>query len=119
MAVKSKLLDRGSSVIEIYPEVEVVNARGERVRIPSATPVRVRVSMSRDRNASAELPGQVDVKIIRCVTRDAPVGSWSRVVYGGEEWDLAAPPHFGDGVSKNTRNVSFTLRSRNDIGARD
>jgi hypothetical protein len=75
--------------------------------------------MSRDRNASAELPGQVDVKIIRCVARDAPVGSWVRVVFAGEEWDLAAPPHFGAGVSKATRNVTFTIRSRNDVGARE
>lgn len=117
--MKSILLDRGRSVIQVYPEVEVTNARGERVRVPSTTPVSVRVSMSRDRNASAELPGQVDVKIIRCVARDAPVGSWVRVVYAGEEWDLTAPPHFGEGVSKTTRNVTFTLRSRNDIGARE
>jgi hypothetical protein len=119
VAVKSKLLDRGSSVIEVYPEVEVINARGERVRVPSTTAVKVRVSMSKDRNASAELPGQVDVKIIRCVTRKAPVGSWAKVVYAGEEWDLAAPPHFDEGVSKATRNVTFTLRSRNDLGAHD
>jgi hypothetical protein len=88
VAVKSILLDRGRSVIQVYPEVEVVNARGERVRVPSETPVSVRVSMSRDRNASAELPGQVDVKIIRCVARTAPVGSWVRVVYAGEARDV-------------------------------
>lgn len=115
--MKSVLLDRGRTIIMVYPEVEVVNTRGERVRIPSETPVPVRVSMSRDRNSSAELPGQVDVKIIRCVARDAPVGAWARVSYDGEEWDLAAPPHFSNGVSKASRNVTFTLRSRNDVGA--
>lgn len=115
--MKSLLLDRGRTVILVYPETEVVNSRGERVRVPSETPVSVRVSMSRDRNASAELPGQVDVKIIRCVARSAPVGSWVRVVYAGEEWDLTAPPHFSSGVSKATSNVTFTIRSRNDVGA--
>lgn len=115
--MKSRLLDRGKSVIQVYPEVEVVNARGERVRVPAETPVTVRCSMSKDRNTTAELPGQVDVKIIRCVARTAPVGAWVKIVYNGEEWDLAAPPHFGEGVSKNTRNVTFTIRSRNDIGA--
>jgi hypothetical protein len=117
VAVKSKLLDRGASVIQVYPEVEVVNARGERVRVPAETPVSVRCSMSKDRNTTAELPGQVDVKIIRCVARKAPVGAWVKIEYNGEEWDLAAPPHFGEGVSKNTRNVTFTIRSRNDVGA--
>ena len=115
--MKSVLLDRGRQTLLIYPEQEVVNARGERVRIPAETPVAIRVSMSPDRNTTAELPGQVDVKIIRCVTRDAPVGSWARVVYKGEEWDLASPPHFSAGLSKATRNVTFTIRSRNDIGA--
>ncbi len=115
--MKSRLLDRGKSIVYVYPEVEVINARGERVRVPSETAVAVRVSMSKDRNTTAELPGQVDVKIIRCVARKAPVGAWVKLEYDGEEWDLAAPPHFGEGVSKNTRNVTFTIRSRNDVGA--
>lgn len=115
--MKSKLLDRGNAIIHIYPETLVVNSRGEPIRVPSETAVPVRVSMSRDRNATAELPGQVDVKVIRCVARKAPVGSWVRVVYDGEEWDLAAPPHFSEGVSRRTRNVTFTIRSRNDVGA--
>ena len=113
--MKSKLLDRGSSIIYVYPEVEVVNARGDTIQVPADVPVPVRVSTSKDRNATAELPGQVDVKIIRCVARDAPVGAWARVVYDGEEWDIAAPPHFSEGVSKATRNVTFTIRSRNDV----
>jgi hypothetical protein len=117
VAVKSRLLDKGNAVIMVFPETEVINQRGEKVRLPSETPVAVRVSMSKDRNSTAELPGQVDVKVIRCVARKAPVGSWVRVVYDGEEWDLAAPPHHSEGVSKRTRNVTFTLRSRNDVGA--
>lgn len=117
--MKSRLLDRGRSIILIYPEEEVINARGERVRVPAETPVKVRCSMSRDRNATAELPGQVDVKIYRCVTRTAPVGAWVKVVFEGEEWDLTAPPSYSEGVSKATRQVSFTIRSRNDVGARE
>lgn len=113
--MKSQLLDRGKAVLLIYPEQIVTNARGDKVLVPSDTPVKVRVSMSRDRNTSAELPGSVDVKIIRCLTRSAPPGSWSRIVFDGEEWDLAAPPHVGVGVSKNTRSVSFTIRSRNGV----
>jgi hypothetical protein len=115
--MKSILLDRGRNTLVIYPETTVVNSRGESVKVPSETPVHVRVSMSEDRNATAELPGQVDVKIIRCVARDAPAGSWARVVFDGEEYDVAAPPHFSAGVSKATRNVTFTLRSRNGMRA--
>lgn len=115
--MKSRLLDRGRETLLIYPEVEVVNRRGERVRVPAETPVAVKVSMSKDRNATAELPGQVDVKIYRCVARTAPVGAWVKIVHNGEEWDLTSPPSFSEGVSKNTRQVSFTIRSRNDVGA--
>lgn len=113
----SILLDRGRAVLDVYPEVTVTNKRGDHIKVPSDTPVKVRVSMARDRNASAELPGQVDVKIIRCMAREAPLGTWARIVYNGEEWDLAAPPHTGIGVSRQTRSVSFTIRSRNDAPA--
>lgn len=113
--MKSKLLDRGRETILVYPEVTVTNNRGEEVKVPSETPVPVRVSMSKDRNSSAELPGQVEVKVIRCVTRSAPISGWARVVYNGEEWDLAAPPHVSQGISKATRNTTFILRSRNDV----
>lgn len=113
----SVLLDRGRGILEVYPEVDAVNKRGDHIKVPADKPVKVRVSMARDRNQSAELPGQVDVEIIKCVTRSAPVGTWSRIVFDGEEWDLAAPPHRGVGVSKATQQVSFILRSRNNAPA--
>lgn len=113
----SVLLDRGRAVLDIYPEVDVVNKRGDHMKVPSDTPVKVRVSMARDRNQAAELPGQVDVKIIKCMAREAPVGTWARIVYLDEEWDLAAPPHRGIGVSKASTSVSFTIRSRNNAPA--
>lgn len=115
--MRSRLLDRGTSTILVFPEVEVINKRGDLLKVPSDVGIPIRVSMSKDRNASAELPGQVDVKIIKCIARSVPAGSWARIEYNGEEWDLAAPPHFGNGVSKNTVGVSFTLRSRNDVKA--
>ena len=115
--MKSLLLDRGQAILEIYPEVTMTNSRGDLVKMPGLVPIKVRASISRDRNASAELPGQVDIKIMRVLARTAPTGAWSRIVYDGEEWDLASPPHFGVGVSRATRSVSFTIRSRNDAAA--
>lgn len=113
----SLLLDRGRALLEIYPEVTVTNSRGDHVQVPSDKPVKIRVTMAKDRNSAAELPGQVDVKVIKCMARAAPVGTWARIVYEGEEWDLAAPPHHGVGVSKNTSAVSFIIRSRNNAPA--
>ncbi|HEX9225076.1 MAG TPA: hypothetical protein VF885_00290 [Arthrobacter sp.] len=112
---RSILLDRGKSQMLIYPEVVVVNARGDRVRVPSETPVEVWVTISAQRQGDGELAGQVSLKTIRCITRSAPVGSWARIVFRGEEWDLMAPPHFTDGLSRATRHVEFIIRSRNRL----
>lgn len=111
--MRSRLLDRGRETVLVYPEVLHTDKRGNRVRIPSETPVAVRVTTSEDRSSDAELPGQVTVKIVKCLARTAPVTTWARIEYAGELWDLAAPPRFTVGVSKTTTHVEFTLRSRN------
>lgn len=112
---RSVLLDRGRSTVLIYPEVIVINARGDQVKIPSETPVEVQVTTSAQRQGDGELAGQVSIKTIRCIARSAPVGSWARVVFQGEEWDLAAPPRFTPGVSRATQHVEFIIRSRNRL----
>lgn len=109
---RSRLLDAGTSIIWVYPEVKMRDSRNNLVKVASDTPVKLMATTSFDRSSIAELPGQIDVSVIRCVTRDAPVGSWARVVFDGREWDLAAPPRFSPGMSKTTKFVSFTLRSR-------
>ena len=117
---RSRLLDAGTDVIWVYPEVKVRDKRGNLIRLPSDTPVKVRATTSLDRSSIAELPGQIEVEIVKCITRSAPIASWARVVYDGRDWDLAAPPRFAPGTSKSTSHVSFTLRSRmGDVVAPD
>lgn len=112
---RSRLLDAGRETILVYPEVLTVNARGDEIRIPSDVAVEVKVTTSAQRQGDAEIPGQVSIKTVRCITRDAPVGSWARIVYRGEEWDLAAPPRFTPGLTKATQHVEFIIRSRNKL----
>lgn len=88
------------------------DSRNNLVTVPSDVPVKVHATTTADRSSVAELPGQVALSIIKCFTRDVPVGTWSRVVYDGREWDVAIPPRFSPGVSKATKFVTFTLRSR-------
>ena len=114
--MRSRLLDKGRERVLVYPEVWVTNNRGDDVRVPAETPVEVWVTASAQRQGDAEIPGQVSIKSVRCITRSAPVGSWARVVYQGEEWDLAAPPRFTKGLSRATEHVEFILRSRNKLG---
>lgn len=99
----------------IYPEVLVINARGDQVRVPSEDPIEVRVTTSAQRQGDAEIPGQVSIKTMRCIARDAPVGSWARIEFRGEDWDLASPPRFTEGLSKATKHVEFIIRSRNKL----
>ena len=115
MMNRSRLLDKGREKMLIYPEVEVTNARGDIVRVPAAEPVEVWVTSSTQRQGDAEIPGHVSVKSMRCITREAPVGSWARIVFHGEEWDLAAPPRFTTGLSRATQHVEFIIRSRNRL----
>lgn len=112
---RSRLLDYGRETVLVYPEVVQINARGDEVRVPSTTPVEVKVTTSYQRQGDAEIAGQVSVKTVRCIARSAPVGSWARVVYRGEEWDLAVPPRFTPGASRNTEHVEFVIRSRNKL----
>lgn len=113
----SRLLDRGNDVMDVYPEVETYNSRGEKMKRPSETPVRVRFTSSEDRSSKAELPGQVSIRVVKGIARKAPVGQWARVVYDGEEWDIASPPRFTPGMSRSLRHVEFTIRSRNGAKA--
>jgi hypothetical protein len=115
MMNRSRLLDKGREKMLIYPEVEVINNRGDRVRIPAETPVEIWVTTSAQRQGDAEIPGQVSIKSMRCITRSAPVGSWARIVFAGEEWDLATPPRFTPGLSRATQHVEFIIRSRNKL----
>jgi hypothetical protein len=112
---RSRLLDKGREKMLIYPEVEVTNSRGDLVRVPAEEPVEVWVTTSSQRQGDAEIPGQVSIKSMRCITRTAPVGSWARIVFDGEEWDLATPPRFTPGLSRATQHVEFIIRSRNRL----
>jgi hypothetical protein len=112
---RSRLLDAGREEMLIYPEEVVTNNRGDIVRIPSETPVTVWVTTSSQRQGDAELPGQVSIKSMRCITRSAPAESWARIVFRGEEWDLATPPRYTKGLSRATEHVEFIIRSRNRL----
>lgn len=113
--MRSRLLDRGSETLTVYTEEWVHDSLGNRVKRPSGVGIDIRVTSSEDRSADAELPGQVSNKVIRIMARQVPIGSWSRVIFNGEEWDLASPPRFTPGATKRLRHIEFTIRSRNRL----
>lgn len=115
-SLRSRLLDRGAEEMLIYPTVEKIDSRGNRVPVASDTPVKIRVTVLSGRNADAELPGYVSTTILVCHTRWAPVTTWTRVEFRGELWDVAVPPTITAGTSKATQSITFTIRSRNRVG---
>lgn len=113
----SRLVDRGNEVVRIVPATVRVDRSGNEVAFPDQSlAYERRATVAEDRQADAELPGQVSNKVVRLVVRDAPgLDSWAEVWFRGEQWDLASPPHFSNGVSKAVRHVELLLRSRNRI----
>jgi len=107
-----RLLDKAREEMFVYPEVEMRDDYNNVVVVPSNEPVRIMATVQADQSSIAELAGQITVEILKCTTRDAPVGSWSRVKYNGQFYDVAVPPRHSPGATDSTRHVSFSIRSR-------
>lgn len=110
----SRLVDRGTELMLIWLEREVTDARGNTYKLADldSDPIRVMVNVSTDRQSNAELAGQVDVKVLNGSTRSMPEGSYARILFRDEEWDLAIPlTHHR--LTKALSHVEFKLRSRN------
>jgi hypothetical protein len=117
MAVRSRLLDRGSETMTVYLEETVTDSLGNPHKRPSGVGIELRVTSSEDRSSDAELPGQVHNKVMRILARQVPAGTYSRIIFRGEEWDMASPPTMTRGTTKRLRHMEFTIKSRNKIRA--
>lgn len=123
----SKLLDRGAELVFVYPEERIYSDRGDLRKVPADQPVPLRVTSTKDRSQVADLPGQVDIHIVRLTTRTLPAplrdegqpgglgSTWIRVVYQGAEYDLNEPPRYSAGASRASRHWEITIRSRNNL----
>lgn len=123
----SRLIDRGAELVYVYPEMQVYSDRGDLRKVPAEEPTAIRVTSSKDRSQVADLPGQVDIHIVRLVTRTLPASlrdedsdgglgsTWIRVVYQGAEYDLNEPPRYSPGASRASRHWEITIRSRNNL----
>ena len=113
---RSRLVDRGNETITIYPSVLQHDSDGNPVRVAGEESNQRRATVAEDRQADAELPGQVSNKVVRLTIRDAPgLDSYAEIWFRGERWDLGGPPHFSNGASRAVRHVELILRSRNKM----
>lgn len=117
----SRLLDRGRELILVWPQVEVITPRGDLRKVPAEEPIAIRCTTSEDRSQIADLPGQIDIHILRVLARRIPTApdgtpsTWARVMYEGQEYDMAEPPRKSRGVSRATEHWEFKLRSRSNL----
>jgi hypothetical protein len=112
----SRLLDRGDEVLVIYGEKKVTNSRRETtIAWDPDNYQTIKVTVVTDRQADAEVVGQLSVKNLRVMTRKPIPGSWARVKFRGEWWDLREPPTESHGISRATRHWEFAIRSRNEL----
>lgn len=107
-----RLLDKAREEMFIYPEVEMVDDYGNIVVVPAKEPVRIMATIQADQSSVAELAGQITVEVLKCTTREAPVGTWGRVKYNDRFYDVAIPPRRSPGATSASRHVNFSIRSR-------
>lgn len=119
---RSKLVDRGEETATLFPEIRVENRRGQVYKTPANEGRTIRVTVAEDRQSLAEIPGQLDVKVVRLIFRwphEDAIGTGSRVLFRNEEWDLQEPPHYSSGASRAMRHVEILIKSRNQLGGQE
>lgn len=117
--MRSRILDRGAEVMEYFPPHLQRDARGNELwtvddnNLPE--PIVFRATTSYDRGAKAELTGQVNIPVLRVLTRFVPGSVYGRIRYAGQMWDIAAPPRQTPGATSSLQHTEFTIRGRNTL----
>jgi hypothetical protein len=106
---------RRGQTARIWKTAFVTDNRGNVVVTPGADgPHEVRAVFLPQRSARAEVPGQQQINVMRMlVPPDLPdVNLWSRVEWGGAQWDIVSPPAYHHGIRRATRHWSIDIRQR-------
>ncbi|RZS39147.1 hypothetical protein EV193_104363 [Herbihabitans rhizosphaerae] len=110
------LFDSGAT-LDIYPSVRTVDADGNEVWLPSETPITVRgrvqpiSSVEQLSFSQRAVIGQSVTTLYRVIARNAPGGPWSRVVYGGRDWEVVGEPECRR-YSSATSHVTAIIRAK-------
>jgi hypothetical protein len=104
---------RGQPAV-VYGTHTITDNRGNDVKVANmADPIPIKAWLVPQRSARAEVPGQVQIDIMRIgVDADLPgVDLWSRVYWRGSYWDIVSPPAYHHGT-RHTRHQTIDLRKR-------
>ena len=116
--MSGSLQRRRGETIRIYKTGEAENRRGDVVRSPTADYHEVRAAVVADRSARAEVPGQMQIDVVRFLVphKLENVDLWSRIWWDGRWWDIAAPPALRIGRHRHNRHWTIVARARPDDG---
>lgn len=113
-AVSVSLLDNGRETVTVYPEVDVEDADGNKVKGPAADGISITCSVQPVRGEKDVVLGQQTAEVYRVRPNrfeTVPVGPWAKVAWAGVDWDVELPPLRNNG-SDATRHVVFYIKSR-------
>lgn len=101
----------------VYKTHTVTDNRGNEVKAANMDdPITVSAVFVPQRSARAEVPGQVQIDVVRMlVEANLPdVDLWSQVEWSGSQWDVVSPPayHHGARNARHTRHWTIDLRKR-------
>jgi len=98
----------------VYKTHTITDSRGNEVKVANLLdPLPIRAVFIPQRSARAEVPGQVQIDVMRMIV-DANIPNvdlWSRVEWLGAQWDVVAPPAYHHGT-RHTRHWSIDIRKR-------
>jgi hypothetical protein len=112
------LLDGGPDTLLVTPEIEVIDARRNLVRIPGPDTVAVPGRLQPLASDETATEGQQVSTLYRFICRDFPAGPWSGITGAGRDWDVVGEPARHNG-SERTRHVTVTLRGREPLEPSD
>lgn len=100
--------------VKVYKTKTVTDSRGNSVKMWDPNNYEyVTAAQIPQRSARAEVPGQVVINVVRLIVdpniKDMDI--WSRVEFGGKQWDIVTPPSYHHGT-RHTRHWSIDIRER-------
>jgi hypothetical protein len=105
------LLDSGPDQLTVEAEVVRTDARRNRVRVPSGTPVTVQGRLQPFSSDETAVDGQEVLTLYRFICRSFPGGPWASVAGAGRDWDVVGEPAVRTGSSR-VAHTTVTLRAR-------
>jgi len=105
--------ERGQSAI-VYRTHTITDHRGNKVKVANMDdPIPIKAWFAPQRSARAEVPGQVQIDVMRMGVDAGLSGMdlWSRIEWMGSQWDIVSPPAYHNGT-RHTRHWTIDLRKR-------